>query len=150
MENYIQVREVSLRDGLQLLHGFVPTNIKRQWCKQIAETGFSEVEVTSMVPKRTSTQFTDSLEMIKYSNSISENLGCVLVPNLKGAQLAIRANAKKLNFVLSASENHNLANVKMTTNQSLKVLKEIMILKNSKSLTKNIEIIGSISTSFGC
>ena len=103
-----------------------------------------------MVPKTSLIQFTDSYEMIKYSNSFLKNLGCVLVPNLKGAQLAIEAKAKKLNFVLSASEAHNLANVKMTTNQSLKVLKEIIILKNSNSLTKNIEIVGSISTSFGC
>ena len=150
MKNYIQVREVSLRDGLQLVRSFVPTNIKREWYKQIIETGFSEVEITSMVPKTTLTQFNDSIEMIKYSNSFSKHLGCVLVPNLKGAQLAFEAKAKKINFVLSASQEHNLANVKMTTSQSLEVLKEIMTLKNSDGLTKDIKVIGSISTSFGC
>ena len=64
MKNYIQVREVSLRDGLQLVRSFVPTNIKREWYKQIIKTGFSEVEITSMVPKTTLTQFNDSIEMI--------------------------------------------------------------------------------------
>ena len=98
MKNYIQVREVSLRDGLQLVRSFVPTNIKREWYKQIIKTGFSEVEITSMVPKTTLTQFNDSIEMIKYSNSFSKHLGCVLVPNLKGAQLAFEAKAKKNKF----------------------------------------------------
>ena len=66
MNNYIQVREVSLRDGLQLVRSFVPTNIIREWYKQIIETGFSEVEITSMVPKTKLKQFNDSIEMIKY------------------------------------------------------------------------------------
>jgi hydroxymethylglutaryl-CoA lyase len=112
--------------------------------------GFREIEITSMVPKTVLSQFTDSIEIIKYSNSFSKNLGCVLVPNFKGAQLAIKANIKQLNFVLSASEEHNLANVKMTTRQSLKVLEDIITLKNSNTLTSDIKIIGSISTSFGC
>ena len=92
--------------------------------------------------------------MIKYSNSFSKHLGCLLVPNLKGAKLAFEAKVKKINFVLSASQEHNLANVKMTTSQSLEVLKAIMTLKNSDRLTsdrltKDTKVIGSISISFG-
>ena len=38
----------------------------------------------------------------------------------------------------------------MTTNQSLAMLKEIMDFKDSDRLRKGIEVIGSITTSFGC
>jgi hydroxymethylglutaryl-CoA lyase len=68
----------------------------------------------------------------------------------KGSKAGIRSKNKKINFVLSVSQEHILANVKMTTSQSLEVLKEIMTLKNSDRLTKDIKVIGSISTSFGC
>ena len=61
----------------------------------------------------------------------------------------MKLSIKKLNFVLSSSEEHNLESAKMTTNQPLKVLKEIINLKNSDISTKDIRVIGLISTSFG-
>jgi hypothetical protein len=48
-----------------------------------------------VVPKTTLTQFNDPIKMIKYSNSFLKHLGCVLVPNLKGAKLAFEAKTKK-------------------------------------------------------
>jgi len=68
----------------------------------------------------------------------------------KGSKAGIGSKNKKISVVLSVSQEHNLANVKMTTSQSLEVLKEIMTLKNSDRLTKDIKVLGSISTSFGC
>ena len=41
-----------------------------------------------------------------------------LVPNVRGAERAIDARADELNLVMSASESHNLANLRMTREQS--------------------------------
>ncbi len=150
MRARIQVREVGLRDGLQLIKTRLPTKIKQTWLKKQIEAGFHEVEISSIVPKKILPQFSDAIDMINYSKRISKCLPCVLVPNLKGFEIALQAQAKKVIFVLSASEAHNLANVNMTLETSLKELKKI-IAKNKKNPEKaKIEIIGSISTSFGC
>jgi hydroxymethylglutaryl-CoA lyase len=82
-----------------------------------------------MVPKSTLTKIPDAIEIIKPSNEFLELSGCVLVPNLKGAQLAFDASAKKLNFVLSADEPHYLENIKMTIDQSLKAINGIISIK---------------------
>jgi hydroxymethylglutaryl-CoA lyase len=42
-----------------------------------------------------------------------------LVPNVRGAERAIDAQADEMNLVMSASESHNLANLRMTREQSL-------------------------------
>src|SRR4029079_2165652 len=43
----------------------------------------------------------------------------VLVPNPKGAELALKAKADELELVVSASETHNLKNVRRTIAESL-------------------------------
>jgi hydroxymethylglutaryl-CoA lyase len=41
-----------------------------------------------------------------------------LVPNLRGAERAIESRADEMNLVMSASETHNLANLRMTREHS--------------------------------
>ena len=53
MSEFIQVREVDLRDGLQLIKTLLPTKIKMEWCKRQVDAGFKEIEITSIVPKKT-------------------------------------------------------------------------------------------------
>ena len=45
-----------------------------------------------------------------------------LVPNLRGAERAIDAGVDEMNLVMSASESHNLANLRMTREQSFAAL----------------------------
>jgi len=42
-----------------------------------------------------------------------------LVPNLKGAQLAVESNVDEIVFVLSASETHNRNNVRRSVSDSM-------------------------------
>ena len=150
MSEYIQVREVGLRDGLQLIKTRLKTAIKKEWLKKQIDAGFKEIEITSIVPKKTLPQFSDAAEMINFSNKLPNSLATVLIPNIKGAELAFQAKAKKVIFVVSASESHNLANVKMTVERSLDELQTIIAKRDCNDNTKNIKIIGSISTAFGC
>ena len=53
------VREVGLRDGLQLVKSFVPTETKIKWMKAVAAAGVPEVEVTNFVPAKVIPQFAD-------------------------------------------------------------------------------------------
>lgn len=69
-----------------------------------------------------------------------------LIPNLKGAQRAIQANADELNLVLSASQSHNQANMRMTREQSLAAFDEVVSLARDSTVRLN----GTVATTFGC
>ena len=57
------VREVGLRDGLQIHPVFMPTERKLAWIQAEAAAGVSEIEVTSYVPARIIPQFADAEEV---------------------------------------------------------------------------------------
>jgi hydroxymethylglutaryl-CoA lyase len=73
----------------------------------------------------------------------------VLVPNLRGAEAAVRAGAHKLTIPFSASETHSLKNVRRTHAQMLDEVRGIVALL--KSLPgKRPSLEGGLSTAFGC
>lgn len=48
----VRVCEVGLRDGLQLVSTFFPTEQKLAWIRAEAAAGVREIEVTSFVPPK--------------------------------------------------------------------------------------------------
>ena len=69
----------------------------------------------------------------------------VLVPNLRGAERAFEAKADELNLVMSMSETHNMANLRMRMAQSFAALSEI--IKRAQGIAA---VNVSLSTAFGC
>lgn len=69
-----------------------------------------------------------------------------LVPNVRGAERAVESKVDELNLVMSASESHNLANLRMTRAQSFSALCEVASIARNARLSVNI----SLSCSFGC
>jgi hydroxymethylglutaryl-CoA lyase len=67
------------------------------------------------------------------------------VPNLRGAERALESRADEMNLVMSASETHNQANLRMTRAQSFKVLSEVI-----RRVEGQAAVNVSISTAFGC
>tara|TARA_X000001036_G_scaffold364273_1_gene348409 strand:+ start:22 stop:477 length:456 start_codon:yes stop_codon:yes gene_type:complete len=149
MSQFIQVREMELRDGLQLIKTLLPTRTKQEWLTRQIDAGFEEIEISSMVPKKILPQFSDAVDMINYSNNIPNHIGCVLVPNLHGAELAFKAKAKKMIFVMSASEAHNRANVKMSVNTSLNTLENIILTKTQVLQPKKLKLLAQFQLLLG-
>ena len=58
----VTVREVGLRDGLQIHSTFMPTERKLAWIRAEAAAGVPEIEVTSYVPSKLIPQFLDAEE----------------------------------------------------------------------------------------
>ena len=144
----VLIREVGLRDGLQLVKNILPTEKKIKWLNKQSLLNFKEIEVTSFVPKKVVPQFFDAKIILNEANKISNLTSSVLVPNLFGAKKALELNAQKINYVLSASESHNKANVNKDVNSSINELSEIV--NYNKNLEKNSKIGVAISTAFGC
>jgi len=69
----------------------------------------------------------------------------VLVPNVRGAERAIESRADELNLVMSTSESHNLANLRMPREKSFAGLREVIALAAGR-----VPVNVSLSTCFGC
>ena len=147
MNNIVCIREVGLRDGLQLIRSQLATSTKAEWISQQVKSGFSEMEVTSFVPAHILPQFFDATEVLSMASCLDGLCPSVLVPNLRGGKLALGAGAKKINFVISVSESHNQENVRCTTEKSFQMLDELILEAKEK---QNVSVTGALSTSFGC
>jgi hydroxymethylglutaryl-CoA lyase len=69
-----------------------------------------------------------------------------LVPNVKGAELAVAAAVDEIEVVVSASDTHNRRNVKRSTEESLAAAAELTALAHDAA----IPVEGIVSTAFGC
>jgi hydroxymethylglutaryl-CoA lyase len=69
-----------------------------------------------------------------------------LVPNVRGAERAVAARVDEMNLVMSASESHNLSNLRMTREQSFTGLADVAALARRHGIAVNL----SLSCSFGC
>ena len=144
------VREVGLRDGLQLVKTFVPTETKLAWARAVATAGVPEIEIINFVPPKVIAQFADAAEVATAALSIKGPKIVALAPNRKGAENMLRAGVRNINFVLSVSEEHNLANVRKTVDQSFAEFENVVALRSENPEWKNVRIQGCAATSFGC
>jgi hydroxymethylglutaryl-CoA lyase len=149
MSDRVQVREVGLRDGLQLVRTILSAEQKLEWCRRIAAAGIFEIEVTSFVPAKVVPQFADADIVARGAVAMGGFTAAALVPNLRGAERAFEAGVPKVNYVLSASEEHNLANVRRSTQESVDDF--VRIVRRRDEVAKGRVKIGcGIATSFGC
>ncbi len=144
----VLISEVGPRDGLQSIKSIISTESKCLWLNALYEAGLKEIEVCSFVSPGLLPQMADASEIASYAKSLRMGLVLALVPNLKGAQLAIQSGVDKLTIPVSASEAHSLANVKKTRQEMISEVKKIIDYKNQISPRVLVEV--GISTAFGC
>ena len=142
----IYMQEVSTRDGLQVEAAFVPTEDKVALVNALSQAGLAKIEVTAFVSPKAIPALRDGEIVLR---TIARKPGVVysaLVPNVRGAERAIDAHTDEFNLVMSASESHNLANLRMTRAQSFAALTEVSTLARGAKAGVNV----SLSCSFGC
>ncbi|MEM9376709.1 MAG: hydroxymethylglutaryl-CoA lyase [Pseudomonadota bacterium] len=148
--NTVLISEVGPRDGLQNCSAIMPTNEKKRWISALAAAGVQEIEVGSFVSPKLLPQMADTGEIVRHAVTIPGLEVAVLVPNLKGAQLALEAGAHKITLPLSVSETHSLRNVRRTHDQVIEEAQAISELIASQPEGKRPHFEGSLSTAFGC
>lgn len=144
----VVVREVGLRDGLQSIQTLLSTERKIEWIRDAHAAGQREIEVGSFVPARLLPQLADTAELVAFAKTLPGLFVSVLVPNLKGAERAIEANADLLLVPLSASHAHSLANLRRTPDEVVAEVARIRAARDAAGSKTLIE--GGIGTAFGC
>ncbi|THU04044.1 hydroxymethylglutaryl-CoA lyase [Lampropedia puyangensis] len=141
----VHIQEVGPRDGLQIEPVFVPTQEKVAIINALSAAGLKKIEVSAFVSPKAIPSLADASDVFA---GITKNADCVysaLVPNLKGAERALEAGADELNLVMSVTQTHNLANLRMLQEQSFATLQHIIAQVGSCT-----PINVSLSCSFGC
>jgi hydroxymethylglutaryl-CoA lyase len=150
MSSRILVSEVGPRDGLQSIQSVLPLAAKKAWISALAAAGVAEIEVGSFVPAKLLPQLADTAEVVAHARTIPGLNVAVLVPNLKGAEAAVRAGAHKITIPLSCSETHSLRNVRRTHAQMLEEVRGIVHLLKGLPAGARPKFEGGLSTAFGC
>lgn len=150
MTEKVIVREVGLRDGLQIHPTFMPTDSKLRWIAAEAAAGVPEIEVTSYVPPKLIPQFADAAEVTAGALDVPNLMVSALIPNMKGAQRGLELGVKKLNFVMSVSRTHNLKNVRREREESIADFEQIVRLIREQPKDRQPIITGGLSTALGC
>ena len=142
----IEIMEVCPRDGFQSVKEFIPTEHKVAIIDGLAGTGISSMEVTSFVSPKAIPQMADAADVMaefkkKWQGKVTS---IALIPNLRGAEGALASGVDWMNFVISASRDHNMANTKRTVDESIAEMEKVAALKGSTKLRV------SVATAFAC
>ncbi|HEY8360257.1 MAG TPA: hydroxymethylglutaryl-CoA lyase [Ramlibacter sp.] len=137
--------EVVTRDGFQMEPEFVPTDAKVALIDALSECGYAKIEGTSFTSAKAIPMLRDAEEVMGRIKRVPGVEIAVLVPNLRGAERALESRADELNLVMSVSESHNQANLRMTRAQSFAALSEVVRVVDGRAA-----INVSLSTAFGC
>jgi hydroxymethylglutaryl-CoA lyase len=147
----VSMREVGLRDGLQIIKAFLPTQHKKEWIERCVAAGFRELELGSFVPQHYIPQFRDVEEVCAHARGISGLNAAALVPNLTGALRALDAGVGTLVCITSATERFSEANLRRSRTRSAEELAAIIRLRDQfASSGHRARIQVGISVAFGC
>jgi hydroxymethylglutaryl-CoA lyase len=140
----VTVRDVGPRDGLQAEQPVAPAE-RARIVRALVDAGVKRVEAVSFVSPR-------AVPSMARPDLVLEDLGrlpgvtlSALVPNVRGAQLALDTAVDELNFTLAASEEYNRRNVKMAIDESVASLEAICSLASLPGVP--VELV--VSCAFG-
>ncbi|MEM5434123.1 hydroxymethylglutaryl-CoA lyase [Paraburkholderia diazotrophica] len=140
------VQEVAPRDGLQIEPTWVETADKIALIDQLSTAGFTRIEAGSFVSPKAIPALRDGEAVFTQIQRREGVVFVALVPNVKGAERALNARADELNLVMSASQTHNRANMRMSCEASLDAFGDIVRLAKHFPLSLN----ATVATAFGC
>ena len=142
----LYIQEVATRDGFQIEAQFIPTEVKIALIDALSRSGLAKIEATSFTSPKAIPNLRDAEEVMRGITRVPGVEYTVLVPNVKGCERALACGVDEINLVMSASDTHGLANLRMTPEQSLAQFAEIIQVTHGSGVFIN----ASLSTTFGC
>lgn len=147
-ENSVNLREVGLRDGLQMVKSFPDTAGKRKWIEQEFSAGVRHFEVGSFLPASKYPMFADVLDVIGVIESLPGAHGAALALNKRGTIDALQSGVAEIGCVLSASAEHNLANTRRSQRDTLSEIENLCRMRDATDHKPLISV--GLAMAFGC
>ena len=140
------LRDVTLRDGLQLTGKLLSTGRKVEIARQLLAFGVPELEIGSMARGDLVPPMANTLEVITELTPEELERCWVWVATPRHIEKAAAAGARKFQYCLSASDKHNQANIGRSTEASLAAFPDAV--RNTEQVGGTIELC--IATAFTC
>jgi hydroxymethylglutaryl-CoA lyase len=121
----VTIAEVGPRDGFQNVANFIPTGKKAEIINMLVDAGEKQIEFSSFVHPKWIPQLADAGELYTLIKNTPGVAFRALIPNEKGLERAIGSGVQEVIWVLDATDSGNLANLNMTTEQSLELARII-------------------------
>ncbi len=120
----VSVREVGLRDGLQL-EAPVDLDHKIALMEALVATGVQRIEATAFVSPRAVPAMADAEQVAAQLHRWPGVTWSALVASPNGARRALASGFTRIEYVVSAADGHSLANVGRTTDDAVDLIEEI-------------------------
>lgn len=138
----ITIREVGARDGLQ---SEAPLGVddRLELIDALLVAGVTHIEIAAFVSPKAVPAMAGAAEVVAALGPLDGVVRAALVPNVRGAELALAAGLDELTVTISASATYNQRNVQMSIDESVAAIAAIC------SLAGDIPVDAVISCAFG-
>ncbi|UNO41894.1 hydroxymethylglutaryl-CoA lyase [Streptomyces sp. MST-110588] len=158
----VRIHEVGARDGLQNEKGVVPTEVKAEFIRRLADAGLTTIEATSFVHPKWVPQLADAEALFPQLADLAERAAPdvhapgahrasggvhlpVLVPNERGLDRALSLGARRIAVFGSATESFAKANLNRTVDESLAMFEPVV----ARAKDAGVHVRGYLSMCFG-
>jgi hydroxymethylglutaryl-CoA lyase len=147
-EGRVTLREVGLRDGLQLVKTFPSTTAKQRWVREEYAAGVRHFEVGSFLPAKTFPQFVDVRDIVATVASLPGSHGIALALNERGVNEALASGVAEIASVVSATEEHSQANANRSREAAIANIRRLCELRDATAHRPIVHV--AISMALGC
>lgn len=146
--NQVSLREVGLRDGLQMVKSYPDTAAKKRWIEMEYAAGVRHFEVGSFLPADKYPIFADVNDVIGVVGALPGAHGAALALNKRGIIDALASGVPEIGCVISASEEHNQANTRRSRAETLKDIRHLCQMRDASDHKPLVSV--GIAMAFGC
>ncbi|MCQ4082857.1 hydroxymethylglutaryl-CoA lyase [Streptomyces sp. RB6PN25] len=144
MPDRIRIHEVGPRDGLQNEKTVVPTPVKAEFIRRLADAGLRTIEATSFVHPKWVPQLADAERLMAMLDGVEARLP-VLVPNERGLERALALGVREIAVFGSATESFAKANLNRSVDESLAMFEPVV----ARARDAGASVRGYLSMCFG-
>ncbi|MEC7257585.1 MAG: hydroxymethylglutaryl-CoA lyase [Pseudomonadota bacterium] len=143
----VTLREVGLRDGLQLVKAPPSTQDKIDWLAAEVAAGVRHFEIGSFLPAARFPQFADIDDMIAAARAQKAH-SAALALNERGAERALQTEVDELVCVVSATEAHSQANMRRSRAEAVELVRHVAAQRDAQAPGKLVN--AGIAMALGC
>ncbi len=141
----VRIREVGPRDGIQSEKADVSTAEKIRFVDALSACGLRLIEAVSFVSPKAVPQMADARAVWEGIDRNPDVFYSALVPNKKGAEIAVECGLDGLQVFIAATDSYNLKNVGKTVTDSMADVADVADVGRAAG----IPVEATISTAFG-
>lgn len=142
----VKIVEVGPRDGLQNEMQAASVEQRIELIQQLGAAGLGTIEAGSFISPKWVPQMAQTAQVLAGLEPVTGIHYPVLVPNLRGMQDALKANAKEVSIFAAASESFSQKNINCSIDESIQRYREVAEIANAE----NIRMRAYVSCVLGC